>query len=208
MGRDDEESWREQEKSKKNLRKQEKEGREWEWADKGASFLMATRPMPREPMPGWRQVDTSLRASAEHPGTGFYRCFPVKGATVCFSQKLCVLQGRTQCLRLLEGGTLALWLSNNWVPWLPSAAGETRRVFTQRSQCPQRTQLSVTWQTAGSGGAVSWALRLGTSSDVKVSSTVGMLPTLSPSSGGVGAGSFTNWDPTGGLKKKKKTRCF
>ena len=30
MGRDDEESWRKQEKSKKNLRKQEKEGREWE----------------------------------------------------------------------------------------------------------------------------------------------------------------------------------
>ena len=55
---------------------------------------------------------------------------------------------------------------------------------------------------------MSWALRLGTSSDVKVSSTVGMLPTLSPSSGGVGAGSFTNWDPTGGLKKKTKTLCF
>ena len=30
MGRDDEESWREQEKSEKILRKQEKEGKEWE----------------------------------------------------------------------------------------------------------------------------------------------------------------------------------
>lgn len=98
---------------------------------------------------------------------------------------------------------MVLWLRNNWVPWLPSAAGETRRVFTQPSQCPQRTQLSVTWQTAGSGGAVSLALRLGASSDVKASSTLGMLPTLSPSSGGVGVGSFTKWDPTGGFKKKK-----
>lgn len=52
---------------------------------------------------------------------------------------------------------------------------------------------------------MSLALRLGASSDVKASSTLGMLPTLSPSSGGVGVGSFTKWDPTGGFKKKKKT---
>ena len=56
---------------------------------------------------------------------------------------------------------------------------------------------------------MSWALRLGASSDVNASATVGMLPTLTPSSGGVGVGSYTNWDPNSGLKKKKKKkRCF
>ena len=53
---------------------------------------------------------------------------------------------------------------------------------------------------------MSWALRLGASSDVKASTTVGMLPTLSPSSGGVGVGSYTNWDPNSGLKKKTKKK--
>ena len=122
-----------------------------------------------------------------------------KGHALCFSQKVCVL-------RLLEGGTLALWLSTNWVPWLPSAAGETRRLFTQRPQCPQRTRLSVTWQTAGSGGAVPWALRLSASSDVKASSTVGMLPTLSPSSGVLGWPHLRTGTQQVALKKKEKKK--
>lgn len=62
----------------------------------------------------------------------------------------------------------------------PHPAAGARTVFTQWPQCPQRTRLSVTQQTAGSRGAVSWALLTGSSRDVSASPTKMLPSTPSP----------------------------
>lgn len=71
-------------------------------------------------------------------------------------------------------------------------------MFTQWPECPRRTQLSVTQQTAGSRGAASWALRTGSSSDMSASPRK-MLPSTPNTPPGGGVCSLRSWDLTGGF---------
>lgn len=71
--------------------------------------------------------------------------------TVCFQERAgCLGPLKRRHLSSLAGqqlGALASLVKEGCCPH--PAAGETRRVFTQWPQCPQRTPLSVTQQTAG-----------------------------------------------------------
>lgn len=116
-------------------------GRGWEWADKRASFSVETMPMPREPLPRWRWVGTGHRASAEHPGTGFYAyVFPLKGPQSAFLRSyVSSRKGPSACGFWKEAPWLFGWATAG-CPGFPQLLKRQARVFTQWPQCTQRTR--------------------------------------------------------------------
>lgn len=134
-------------------------------------------PMPRKPLPRWRWMGTDPRARAEHPGTRFYihvhvyihNNLPQRDQYVLFSEVMCPL-GMDLAPGLSEGGRMALWLGNSWVPLLPQrwlwsipTCRSKESVYPMARVSSEDSALSYTansWLQRGSVlGAANWQLQ-------------------------------------------------